>query len=149
MRGVGVVDRRRAYAIDLAGGHGHPGAGPADEDSSPCLSGGDSASDLERLVGVIDRLRRVGTEIEDLMALGLDQRHQPRTQQKPGVIESARDDHVIAPVADEASAPAAGPDTACAPEAESASSCTASSAAPSTPARTPWRATRIVVRRPS
>ncbi len=73
MGGVGVVHGAGADAGDLARGHRDARAGTADDDPALRLPGDDRMSDLERLVGVIDRLRAVGSEVQHLMAEPGDQ----------------------------------------------------------------------------
>src|SRR6185312_5257564 len=133
--GVGVVDGRRPHATDLGRGHRYPHAGPADDDPPLRAAGGDRLADLQRLVRIVDRVGPIGAEVQDLVAIGGDHAEQPVAQHVSGVVKAAGDDHFSWVSRSSVAAAAA----------ESVSSWAASSAAPRTPARTPCRATRIVV----
>ena len=50
-------------------------------------------ADLQRLVGVVDRVGPVGAEVEHLVAGRHDHAEQPVAQHIAGVVESASDDH--------------------------------------------------------
>ena len=136
--GVGVVHGGGADAEDLAGGDRHAGAGAADDDPALGLAGDDRLPDRERLVGVVDRLRR---SVPRSRTSCPAPRSAPAAlaQRYAGVVESAGNDHPLTSVVEsepvgQRRARRAG-----------SSSCSASNAAPSTPARTPCRASRIVV----
>ena len=57
-------------------------------------------SHLERLVRVVDRVRPIGPEVQDLVPRGGDHPEQTFAQHVSGVVESAGDDHVATSVGD-------------------------------------------------
>src|SRR4051794_14966456 len=139
VRRVGVVGDDGADLRELAGRHRDPRAGTAHQHGTVGLVvahrfGGEAGG-----VGIVDRIGRPRAEVGDLVARGRHRVQHHRLQRKPGMVERARDPH------DDASPEIAPcrfwPDS-------SAYSWAAISAAPSTPARGPWRAIRIVVLTP-
>src|SRR5436190_12126733 len=124
--GVRVVHRARAHSVDLGGRDRDPGARPADQDAAVGLPLDDRAPDREGHIGIVDRLGGVGPQVDDLVALVLQYRDDLLLEREARVVEAAGDPHDGA-----------------------TDSLAASSAAPRTPASTPYWAARISVRVPT
>src|SRR6266542_599964 len=63
-----IAAESRADAGDLVGRDGHADARAADENAAFDLAYRDGLGDLERVVGIVDRVGAVGAEVDDLVA---------------------------------------------------------------------------------
>ena len=126
MRRIGVVRGARADAGHLAGGDRHAGARAADHHGAVGVARADRVGGGAGRVGVVDRIRRPGAEVDRLVPARLERGQYDRLEREAGVVEGAGDLHACSSLGLRARA--------------SAHSWAATVAAPSTPAWGPWRA---------
>ena len=133
---VGVVRAGGADARELAARHGHARARAADHHGPLGAALADRVGARARRVGVVDGVGGVRAEVDRLVAGLADHLEHDLLEREPGVVERARDPH--------------RPSTASSITwpVSAAYSCAAIRAAPSTPARGPWCASRMSHMRP-
>ena len=91
--GLEVHHRRGADAGDLVGGERHADAGAADQDAAIEFAGRDRAPDLGRVVGIVDRLVRVGAEVAVRRAQLVERVLDQFLQLEAGMVCANRDAH--------------------------------------------------------
>jgi hypothetical protein len=87
------VAKGGADAPDLVRGNGSADAAAADEHARVHESAKQSLPHRASVVGMIDRIRREGAEIEEIVAVGLERCRHVFLEQKPGVVTAYGDPH--------------------------------------------------------
>jgi len=92
--GIGVVADRRPDARELAGGDAHPDRAAADQEAPVGATGEHRFGHRAGAIGVVDRLRGVGSQIEDVDAVRAEAPDQVALELHSRVIRGDGDVHL-------------------------------------------------------